>query len=162
MPGMGTGLTTNNPTIVAAFHAALLHQGLVVLLMITIIGIPYGIRKFVDWQFGQQEVLCSGMGVAVAALQLAAAERRAEGHQQRQKPTGLQGQDRHVAESVHDASNAEGHDPAATARGCERRSFDALRHALLPPCLWSLDLVLGLGSCRMDTMGAAWTCHPGR
>ncbi len=30
---------------------------LVVLLMITIIGIPYGIRKFVDWQFGQQEVL---------------------------------------------------------------------------------------------------------
>jgi Vacuolar protein sorting-associated protein 62 len=30
---------------------------LVVLLMITIIGIPYGIKKFVDWQLAQQEVL---------------------------------------------------------------------------------------------------------
>jgi hypothetical protein len=30
---------------------------LVVLLLITIIGIPYAIRKFVDWQFAQQEVL---------------------------------------------------------------------------------------------------------
>jgi hypothetical protein len=29
----------------------------VTLLLITIIGIPYGIRKFVDWQFGQQEIL---------------------------------------------------------------------------------------------------------
>ncbi len=31
MPGMGTGLATNDPIVVAAFHAALLHQGLVVL-----------------------------------------------------------------------------------------------------------------------------------
>jgi hypothetical protein len=30
---------------------------LVVLLMITIIGIPYGIKKFVDWQLAQQEIL---------------------------------------------------------------------------------------------------------
>ncbi len=30
---------------------------LVVLLMITIIGIPYGLKKYVDWQFAQQEVL---------------------------------------------------------------------------------------------------------
>ncbi len=30
---------------------------LVILLFLTIIGIPYGIKKFVDWQFVQQEVL---------------------------------------------------------------------------------------------------------
>ena len=35
----------------------LLAAVLVLLLLITIIGIPYGIRKFVDWQFGQQEIL---------------------------------------------------------------------------------------------------------
>ena len=35
----------------------ILAGGLVLLLMLTIIGIPYGIKKFVDWQFGQQEVL---------------------------------------------------------------------------------------------------------
>jgi hypothetical protein len=35
----------------------LLAYVLVVLLMATIIGIPYGLKKFVDWQFVQQEVL---------------------------------------------------------------------------------------------------------
>lgn len=30
---------------------------LLLLLVVTIIGIPYAVRKFVDWQFAQQEVL---------------------------------------------------------------------------------------------------------
>jgi hypothetical protein len=37
--------------------AQLLADVLVIALMVTIIGIPYGIKKFVDWQFVQQEVL---------------------------------------------------------------------------------------------------------
>ena len=36
---------------------ALVATFLVILLSITIIGIPYAIKKFVDWQFAQQEVL---------------------------------------------------------------------------------------------------------
>ncbi len=36
MPGMGTGLRTNDPTIVSAFHSALLHQGLIVLLILAV------------------------------------------------------------------------------------------------------------------------------
>ena len=35
----------------------LLASILVVLLLLTIIGIPYAIKKFVDWQFAQQEIL---------------------------------------------------------------------------------------------------------
>ena len=39
MPGMGNGLTTKDPIIVSAFHAALLHQGLIVLLLVAIAGV---------------------------------------------------------------------------------------------------------------------------
>jgi hypothetical protein len=35
----------------------LLADFLVILLMVTIIGIPYGIKKFIDWQLAQQQVL---------------------------------------------------------------------------------------------------------
>jgi hypothetical protein len=36
---------------------ALVANILVILLLVTIIGIPYAIKKFVDWQFAQQEIL---------------------------------------------------------------------------------------------------------
>jgi cytochrome oxidase Cu insertion factor (SCO1/SenC/PrrC family) len=36
---MGNGLTTKDPIIVSAFHAALLHQGLIVLLLVAIAGV---------------------------------------------------------------------------------------------------------------------------
>ena len=39
MPGMSAGLKTNNSNIVAAFHSALLHQGLVVLLIAAVAGV---------------------------------------------------------------------------------------------------------------------------
>jgi cytochrome oxidase Cu insertion factor (SCO1/SenC/PrrC family) len=42
---MGTGLTTNNPTIVAAFHAALLHQGLVVLVILALVGVAWRVLR---------------------------------------------------------------------------------------------------------------------
>jgi cytochrome oxidase Cu insertion factor (SCO1/SenC/PrrC family) len=38
MPGMNTGLNVDNPTVVAAFRAALLHQGLIALLIFAVIG----------------------------------------------------------------------------------------------------------------------------
>ena len=39
MPGMGTGLNANDPTIAAAFRTALLHQGLVVLGILVVVGV---------------------------------------------------------------------------------------------------------------------------
>jgi cytochrome oxidase Cu insertion factor (SCO1/SenC/PrrC family) len=41
MPGMNSGLTDNNATLVAAFRAALLHQGLIVLLIFAVLAIAW-------------------------------------------------------------------------------------------------------------------------
>jgi cytochrome oxidase Cu insertion factor (SCO1/SenC/PrrC family) len=41
MPGMNSGLTDNNPTLVAAFRAALLHQGLIVLLIFALLAVAW-------------------------------------------------------------------------------------------------------------------------
>ncbi len=45
MPGMNTGLSTNNPAIVSAFQTALLHQGLVVLLIIALISMAWNVQR---------------------------------------------------------------------------------------------------------------------
>jgi cytochrome oxidase Cu insertion factor (SCO1/SenC/PrrC family) len=45
MPGMGTGLNENNPTIVSAFHAALLRQLLVVLLILLLVAIAWNVLR---------------------------------------------------------------------------------------------------------------------
>ena len=39
MPGMNSGLSPADPTLVAAFRSALLHQGLIALLIITFLGL---------------------------------------------------------------------------------------------------------------------------
>ena len=41
MPGMNSGLNDNNPLLVAAFRAALLHQGLIVLLIFAVLAIAW-------------------------------------------------------------------------------------------------------------------------
>ena len=41
MPGMNSGLNDNNPTLVAAFRAALLHQGLIVLLIFAMLAVAW-------------------------------------------------------------------------------------------------------------------------
>jgi cytochrome oxidase Cu insertion factor (SCO1/SenC/PrrC family) len=41
MPGMNSGLNDNNPTLVAAFRAALLHQGLIVLLIFAVLAVAW-------------------------------------------------------------------------------------------------------------------------
>jgi cytochrome oxidase Cu insertion factor (SCO1/SenC/PrrC family) len=45
MPGMGTGLSANNPTIVAAFHAALVRQGLVGLILLAAVLLVWNILR---------------------------------------------------------------------------------------------------------------------
>jgi cytochrome oxidase Cu insertion factor (SCO1/SenC/PrrC family) len=47
VPGMSTGLKTNNTTVVSAFHSALLHQGLIVLLILAVAGVTLNaLRSF--------------------------------------------------------------------------------------------------------------------
>lgn len=48
MPGMNTGLSTNNPAIVSAFRDALLHQGLVVLLILALVATAWNILRSVQ------------------------------------------------------------------------------------------------------------------
>jgi cytochrome oxidase Cu insertion factor (SCO1/SenC/PrrC family) len=45
MPGMDTGLSTNNPAVVSAFQAALLHQGLVVLLIVALVAVAWNLQR---------------------------------------------------------------------------------------------------------------------
>jgi len=48
VPGMGTGLRANNPTIVSAFHAALVHQALIVLLILAVAGVTLNVLRSVQ------------------------------------------------------------------------------------------------------------------
>ncbi len=41
MPGMNSGLNSNNPTVVAAFRSALLHQGLIVLAVFAVLALAW-------------------------------------------------------------------------------------------------------------------------
>ena len=41
MPGMNSGINVNDPTVVAAFKAALLHQGLIALLIFAVLGLAW-------------------------------------------------------------------------------------------------------------------------
>src|SRR5215469_1453893 len=48
MPGMNTGLSNTNPVLVAAFRSALLHQGLVIVLLLLVLGLAWaGVREWV-------------------------------------------------------------------------------------------------------------------
>ena len=41
MPGMNSGINVNDPTVVAAFKAVLLHQGLIALLIFALLGLAW-------------------------------------------------------------------------------------------------------------------------
>ena len=41
MPGMNSGLNLSDPTVVAAFKAALVHQGLIALLIFGLVGLVW-------------------------------------------------------------------------------------------------------------------------
>ncbi len=47
MPGMNSGVNISDPTVVAAFKAALLHQGLIALLIFLVVGLAWlGLRAW--------------------------------------------------------------------------------------------------------------------
>lgn len=41
MPGMNSGLNVNDPTVVAAFRAALVHQALIALVIFAVLGLVW-------------------------------------------------------------------------------------------------------------------------
>jgi cytochrome oxidase Cu insertion factor (SCO1/SenC/PrrC family) len=45
---MGSGLSTNDPTIVAAFHRALFHQGFVIFLLLTLVAIAWSFLRSIQ------------------------------------------------------------------------------------------------------------------
>ena len=45
MPGMNSGLSPADPTLVAAFRSALLHQGLIALLIIVFLGLLWATAR---------------------------------------------------------------------------------------------------------------------
>jgi cytochrome oxidase Cu insertion factor (SCO1/SenC/PrrC family) len=66
MPGMGTGLPANNPTVVSAFHAALLGQGLIVLLIFLAVALAWGLLRTAQLHRASQEPHCAA---SLAALE---------------------------------------------------------------------------------------------
>jgi cytochrome oxidase Cu insertion factor (SCO1/SenC/PrrC family) len=59
MPGMNSGLSNNNPTIVAAFRSALLHQGIVVLAVFAVLALAWLVIR--EW--GRPALTRAGAGV---------------------------------------------------------------------------------------------------
>ena len=41
MPGMNSGVNVNDPTVIAAFKSALLHQGIIALLIFAVLGLAW-------------------------------------------------------------------------------------------------------------------------
>jgi cytochrome oxidase Cu insertion factor (SCO1/SenC/PrrC family) len=63
MPGMNSGLSNNNPTIVAAFRSALLHQGIVVLAVFAVLALAWLVVR--EW--GRPALTHVGAGVNAGA-----------------------------------------------------------------------------------------------
>jgi len=65
MPGMNSGLNVNDPAVVAAFRSALVHQGLIALLIFTVLGLAWaGLRAWLP--AGQAGPGMAGPGAAGA------------------------------------------------------------------------------------------------
>ena len=65
MSGMGSALSNNNPTIVAAFHRDLLHQSLVVLLILAVVAVAWNVLRGVQLRRARS---AGGPSVPVAAV----------------------------------------------------------------------------------------------
>ena len=66
MSGMGSSLQTNNPTVIAAFESALVHQGLVVLVVLALLAVAWNLLRRVQLR---QAAAGSGQPVSVLAGQ---------------------------------------------------------------------------------------------
>ncbi len=72
MPGMNSGLSDTNPILVAAFKAALLHQGLIVLALLLLLGLAWaGVREWVPSARGAtgSPWSAAGLGLVAAATE---------------------------------------------------------------------------------------------
>ena len=65
MPGMNSGLNSDNPTVVAAFRSALLHQGIIVLVIFGVLAVAWlAIR---EWSPGPRRGPARNRGPATPA-----------------------------------------------------------------------------------------------
>jgi cytochrome oxidase Cu insertion factor (SCO1/SenC/PrrC family) len=64
MPGMNSGINANDPTVTAAFRAALVHQGLVALAIFVLIALLWGASK--AWLPARAEGAAAGRGAGLA------------------------------------------------------------------------------------------------
>jgi cytochrome oxidase Cu insertion factor (SCO1/SenC/PrrC family) len=64
MPGMNSGINANDPTVTAAFRAALVHQGLVALVIFVLIALLWGTSK--AWLPARAEAAAAGRGAGLA------------------------------------------------------------------------------------------------
>jgi cytochrome oxidase Cu insertion factor (SCO1/SenC/PrrC family) len=55
MPGMSTGLSESNPTVVAAFHAALFSQALAVLLILLVVAVVWNMLRWAQLRQAQHD-----------------------------------------------------------------------------------------------------------
>ena len=69
MTGMGGGLDSNNPTVVSAFHRALLHQGLIAVGILFVVAVVWNVTR--AWQLRQAQ---GGAGSAAAGVSVVAGE----------------------------------------------------------------------------------------
>src|SRR5579862_9223859 len=60
---MGSGLSTNDPTIVAAFHKALFQQGFAIFLILTLVAVAWSVLRSV--QLRRAAMTTAGTGEAV-------------------------------------------------------------------------------------------------
>src|ERR1700735_406424 len=71
MPGMNSGINANDPTVTAAFRAALVHQGLVALVIFVLIALLWGTSK--AWLPARAEAAAAARGAGLAWAAEAAA-----------------------------------------------------------------------------------------
>src|SRR6202167_3671451 len=65
MPGMNSGLNTNDPTVVAAFRLALIHQGILILLLFGTLGLAWLTAR--EWRRNTKAVDRSAAAAAAVA-----------------------------------------------------------------------------------------------
>ena len=76
MPGMNSGLNADDPTVIAAFQSALVHQGLIALLIFMVLGFAWvTVRAWLPAEGGTGRAVSGGTpGSAPAARTIKAAE----------------------------------------------------------------------------------------
>jgi cytochrome oxidase Cu insertion factor (SCO1/SenC/PrrC family) len=67
MPGMNSGLSDTNPTLVAAFRTALLHQGLLIALLLAVLALAwFGVREWMPGSATARSLGAAGWRAAAA------------------------------------------------------------------------------------------------